>query len=191
MQASDDLTLRAFFNALAQLEPPLDGQIQHELNQIAPTLQQDEATAAKNLRLIVQKYHPLHELYGSARKELQKSHHTQPRNKFAALLELDNETSVHNNFSETVSLDLVQSLYKALTASQISEAVDIAKHFARLSSVYQHAVDVLEHSDSAWNWLQRSNPALGDTVPLDLLDTDEGAAQVDTILGRIDYGVYS
>lgn len=191
MQASDDLTFRAFFNALAQLEPSLDGQIQHELNQIAPTLQQDEITAAKDLWLIVQKYHPLRELYGNARQELQKNYQSQPRNKSAVRIETGEEAAIHNDLPETLSLDLVQSLYKALTAPQLSEAVDIAKRFSRLSTVYQHAIDVLEHSDSAWNWLKRSNPALGGAVPLDLLNTDEGAAQVDTILGRIDYGVYS
>ena len=204
MQASDDLTLRAFFNALAQLEPPLDGQIQHELNQIAPTLQQDEATAAKNLRRIAQKYHSLHELYGIARKELQKIHHVQPRNKSATLLEIvakqesgyynlatEKESAIDDNHAENVSLDLVQSLHKALSAPQLSEAIDIAKHFSRLSAIYTFAIEVFENTETAWKWLQQSNRALGGAVPIQLLETDSGTEQVTAVLNRIEYGGYS
>jgi hypothetical protein len=204
MQASDDLTLRAFFNALAQLEPPLDGQIQHELNQIAPTLQQDEATAAKNLRLIAEKYHPLHELYRHARKEFQKTHHVQPRNKSVTSLEnfakqesgyynlaVEKEPSIDGNHSENVSFNLVQSLHKALSAPQLSEAIDIAKHFSRLSNVYTFAIEVFENAETAWKWLQQANRALDGAVPIQLLETESGTEQVTAVLNRIEYGGYS
>jgi putative toxin-antitoxin system antitoxin component (TIGR02293 family) len=46
-------------------------------------------------------------------------------------------------------------------------------------------------SDKARLWLRRPNRALEGRVPLDLLDTDGGARAVETILGRIGYGVYS
>lgn len=61
----------------------------------------------------------------------------------------------------------------------------------RLARVAAAAEDVLEDQDNAGRWLQKPNRALGGTIPLDLLGTDLGADQVETILVRIDYGVYS
>ena len=37
----------------------------------------------------------------------------------------------------------------------------------------------------------QANRALGGAVPIDQLDTDLGAKEVENILGRIAYGVYS
>ena len=50
---------------------------------------------------------------------------------------------------------------------------------------------MLEDRDNAGRWLQKPNRALGGVAPLDLLSSDLGAEQVETILVRIDYGVYS
>jgi putative toxin-antitoxin system antitoxin component (TIGR02293 family) len=38
-------------------------------------------------------------------------------------------------------------------------------------------------------WLRRPTTALAGERPLDLLDTDEGARQVETLLGRIGHGI--
>jgi putative toxin-antitoxin system antitoxin component (TIGR02293 family) len=38
-------------------------------------------------------------------------------------------------------------------------------------------------------WLRRPTTALADHAPLDLLDTDIGARQVETLLGRIEHGI--
>lgn len=40
-------------------------------------------------------------------------------------------------------------------------------------------------------WLRTSNRALGGRCPVDLLDTDPGSRQVEELLGRIEFGVYS
>ena len=40
-------------------------------------------------------------------------------------------------------------------------------------------------------WLHTANRALGGQMPLQLLDTDLGSRQVEEILGRIEYGVFS
>ncbi len=61
----------------------------------------------------------------------------------------------------------------------------------RLAKVFAHAEDVLESPVSASQWLRIPNRALGGDIPLELLDTNVGAAQVDEILGRIEYGLYS
>jgi uncharacterized protein (DUF2384 family) len=41
------------------------------------------------------------------------------------------------------------------------------------------------------SWLRREQPGLGGQVPLELLVTQAGADQVETLLRRIDYGVYT
>ena len=64
-------------------------------------------------------------------------------------------------------------------------------HLVRLARVAAMAEDVLETRDNATEWLRTPNRALGGVAPIDLLGTDLGAGQVETILVRIDYGVYS
>lgn len=190
MQASDSLTLRAFLLALAQLDHPLDANIQAELNQLESTWAQDDTSTIKHLRRLAQQYPPLQERYDIALEELHEGYQAQPRNKFLLLQETNISTEPPQSIPQnpSPSLDLVTASHQILGAP---ESVSIAKRLYRLTVIYEHAVEVLEHSDSAWNWLKRPNPALGGVVPLDLLETDEGAAQVDTILGRIEYGVYS
>ena len=61
----------------------------------------------------------------------------------------------------------------------------------RLATVAAHAVEVFGTLERAGRWLRRSNRALGGEIPLELLDTEVGARQVDEILGRIEHGLYS
>jgi len=41
------------------------------------------------------------------------------------------------------------------------------------------------------HWLTTANRALGGEIPITLLDTSAGAHEVDAVLDRIEYGVYS
>jgi putative toxin-antitoxin system antitoxin component (TIGR02293 family) len=68
---------------------------------------------------------------------------------------------------------------------------DESDRLLRLARVAAEAEDVLGARENAGQWLQKPNRALGGVAPLDLLDTDLGAAEVVTILGRIEHGVYS
>jgi len=61
----------------------------------------------------------------------------------------------------------------------------------RLSKVVAVAEEVLEGANNAMQWLRRGQPALGGAVPLDLLVTQAGADEVETLLRRIDFGVYT
>ncbi len=61
----------------------------------------------------------------------------------------------------------------------------------RVARVFAKAVDTFGTEEEASRWLQSPNLALGDEVPLNLLDTDAGSKSVEAILLRIDYGVYS
>ena len=76
------------------------------------------------------------------------------------------------------------SQHSRLTAAESDRAV-------RLARVYATAVEMIGNADKAAKWLRTPNRALGGEVPIDQLDTDLGAKEVENILGRIAYGVYS
>ena len=62
---------------------------------------------------------------------------------------------------------------------------------ARLARVFAIAVEMIGEEEKAVEWLRTPNRALGGERPLDLLDTDVGAREVEDVLGRIAYGVFS
>jgi putative toxin-antitoxin system antitoxin component (TIGR02293 family) len=61
----------------------------------------------------------------------------------------------------------------------------------RLAQVYATAVDTLGSEEKAAQWLKTPNRVLRSNRPLDQLDTDPGVREVEDVLGRIAYGVYS
>ena len=61
----------------------------------------------------------------------------------------------------------------------------------RLARMYASAVEMIGDEEKAVEWLRTPNRALGGERPLDQLDTDVGAREVEDILGRLAYGVYS
>jgi len=76
------------------------------------------------------------------------------------------------------------SQHSRLTAAESDRAV-------RLARVYATAVEMIGNADKAAHWLRTPNRALGGAIPIDQLDTDLGAREVENVLGRIAYGVYS
>ena len=62
---------------------------------------------------------------------------------------------------------------------------------ARLAIVVDFAEEVFGNNDKANIWLRRANKALNGFSPIELLETDYGARIVETVLGRIQHGVYS
>ena len=71
-----------------------------------------------------------------------------------------------------------------LTAAESDRTVRVAR-------VYANAVEMIGDEKKAVEWLRTPNRALGGERPLDQLDTDLGARNVEDILGRIAFGVYS
>jgi putative toxin-antitoxin system antitoxin component (TIGR02293 family) len=68
------------------------------------------------------------------------------------------------------------------------EESDRVVRFARLMG---RAVEVLESEEAARRWLNAPQVGLGGAVPLDFAVTEVGAREVEDLLGRIEYGVYS
>jgi putative toxin-antitoxin system antitoxin component (TIGR02293 family) len=61
----------------------------------------------------------------------------------------------------------------------------------RFSRLLEHATNVFGDVNKARVWLKFPQRGLGGAVPLDYAETEVGAREVDNLLGRIDYGVYS
>jgi putative toxin-antitoxin system antitoxin component (TIGR02293 family) len=74
--------------------------------------------------------------------------------------------------------------HSRLTAAESDRAV-------RLAQVFANAAETLGDGDKAAAWLKTPNRALRGGRPLDQLDTDPGVREVEDVLGRISYGVYS
>jgi putative toxin-antitoxin system antitoxin component (TIGR02293 family) len=60
--------------------------------------------------------------------------------------------------------------------------------FARLLG---KAIKVFGSEDDARQWLGSPQVGLGGSAPLDYATTEIGAREVENLLGRIEYGVYS
>jgi len=61
----------------------------------------------------------------------------------------------------------------------------------RLQRLLEHATNAFGDVEKARAWLKHPQYGLGGAVPLDYAETEVGAREVDDLLGRIDYGVYS
>ena len=61
----------------------------------------------------------------------------------------------------------------------------------RTARLFAIAVDVLEDQAAAARWMKMPHRALGGAVPLRLAETDVGARAVETLLGRMEFSVYT
>jgi putative toxin-antitoxin system antitoxin component (TIGR02293 family) len=61
----------------------------------------------------------------------------------------------------------------------------------RFTRLLQKAEEVFGDMSAGRTWLMSPQRALGGAKPFDYASTEVGALEVDRLLGRIDYGVYS
>jgi len=88
-------------------------------------------------------------------------------------------------------LGIGEATLRRARASQATLDAATSDRLYRLSKTIAIAEEVLENGEGAMSWLRREQPGLGGQVPLKLLVTQAGADQVETLLRRIDYGVYT
>ena len=67
----------------------------------------------------------------------------------------------------------------------------LSEHVVRIATLLNRARQVFDDAEGAAEWLKTPNLSLGDKTPLEYADTEVGAREVENLLGRIDYGVYS
>lgn len=66
-----------------------------------------------------------------------------------------------------------------------------SSHLIEIAKVVEHAVAVFEDEDKVRDWLTTANRSLNGMRPLELFHMPTGLALVNTVLGRIEEGVYS
>lgn len=58
------------------------------------------------------------------------------------------------------------------------------------STVFDRAVELFQGDEAAASqWLQSPAPALGNVAPLVMAETEDGAREVENLIGRISHGV--
>lgn len=81
------------------------------------------------------------------------------------------------------------TLHRRKAAGRLDPAEsDRVIRYARLMG---KAVEVLESVEAARRWLNAPQVGLGGAVPLEYAESELGAREVEDLLGRIEYGVYS
>ncbi len=70
-------------------------------------------------------------------------------------------------------------------------APDESDKVVRFARLLGHAVDVFGSVEEARQWLSFQQRGLGGAVPLEYARSEVGAREVENLLGRIQYGVYS
>ena len=68
---------------------------------------------------------------------------------------------------------------------------DESERLFRIASLYDRAIEVLGNSERARAWFKGPKKALGGKTPLQYADTEPGAREVENLLGRLEYGVFS
>mgnify|MGYP005857326833 FL=1 len=68
---------------------------------------------------------------------------------------------------------------------------DESERLLRVAGVFGKALDVLEDTIAASQWMSRPKSALGGLTPLRCCDTELGAREAEALLGRIEHGVFA
>jgi putative toxin-antitoxin system antitoxin component (TIGR02293 family) len=66
-----------------------------------------------------------------------------------------------------------------------------SERLVRYQRLLEKAKNVLGDTESAREWLTHRQPGLGNAKPIEFAKTEIGAREVENLLGRIEYGVYS
>jgi len=83
-----------------------------------------------------------------------------------------------------------RTLARRRTAGRL--APEESERLLRISSVFEKAVELFDDDvASAVQWLTTQKKALGGEIPLRYARTEPGAREVENLIGRLEYGVFS
>ncbi len=118
------------------------------------------------------------------------------------------DTLIREGFSIKVADRLKSALN--LTDGQLSDTLGLSprtlqrkrkqhEQFSRLESdmlfriarIFALAIEVLEDEKRAAEWMRKPQFGLGGKIPFEMIQTETGAHEVENLLGRIEYSVYS
>ncbi|PKN17713.1 MAG: hypothetical protein CVU71_14885 [Deltaproteobacteria bacterium HGW-Deltaproteobacteria-6] len=69
--------------------------------------------------------------------------------------------------------------------------ITMNKNYLNYERLLQRAVEVLGDEEKAKRWLSSPQKTLGGKTPLEYSESDVNAQEVEDLLGRIEWGVYS
>jgi putative toxin-antitoxin system antitoxin component (TIGR02293 family) len=109
--------------------------------------------------------------------------------RFSELETLQN--SLHMPFEQLAAKLAISrsTLQRRKAAGRLSP--DESDKVIRYSRLVRQAADLFGDIQKARAWLKHPQYGLGGAVPLDYARTEAGAREVENLLGRIKYGVYS
>ena|ERR1700736_841970 len=81
------------------------------------------------------------------------------------------------------------TLHRRKTRGKIASAE--SEKLIRYQRLLEKAREVFGDAESARNWLTQPQRGLGGAKPIEFAKTELGAREVENLLGRIEYGVYS
>jgi len=81
------------------------------------------------------------------------------------------------------------TLHRRKTQGRLAEPE--SERLVRYQQLLKKAVDVFGNETKAREWLTHPQPGLAQAVPIEFAHTEIGAREVENLLGRIEYGVYS
>jgi putative toxin-antitoxin system antitoxin component (TIGR02293 family) len=109
---------------------------------------------------------------------------------YSSFLRFQRNTSL----SARAIAELIQIPTRTLTRrkSEGKLAPEESDRLVRASRIFGRAMELFEgDSNAARDWLTSLQPALGGLVPLELARTDVGANEVESLIGRLEYGIPS
>lgn len=69
---------------------------------------------------------------------------------------------------------------------------DESERLQRLAGCFGQAVSLFDgDADRARDWFRKPIPALSGLTPLDMTDTEVGAREVESLIGRLEHGVFA
>lgn len=68
---------------------------------------------------------------------------------------------------------------------------NVSDRLFRIARLFKLAEEVLEDKAAANHWLYHPQTGLGERTPLELMKNEAGAREVEELLYRIEYGIYS
>ena len=89
--------------------------------------------------------------------------------------------------------DILQLSVKTMERKKDTDKLDsrTSSHIIEIAKVVEHALDVFEDKDKVKLWFNAPNRALNNMKPIQLFSNYTGLNMVNTILGRIEYGIFS
>lgn len=93
------------------------------------------------------------------------------------------------DFAENILNISVKTLERKKSEDKLDR--HISSHIIEIAKVVEHSFEVFENKEKVRQWLNTSNRALNNMKPIDLFYIPTGLAMVNTVLGRIEEGVYS